>query len=167
MSLIWKAQYLVFPTARQQIFALLILPKLIFSYLSYLNNFLNSTLKIHLPNYVTLSPVDCARNVGVICDKNLTCARHVCASKSCFFDTHDLRRTQITIDHSTACTIATSLIHYKIDFCNSLLLNLPATQINHLQLVLNSAARAITKISSYLSNSEITQLAYNQAKNSS
>jgi len=29
--------------------------------------------------------------------------------------------------------------------CNSLLLNLPATQTNRLQLVLNSAARAVTK----------------------
>jgi len=45
----------------------------------------------------------------------------------------------------TACTIATSLIHSKIDYCNSLLLNLPATQTNHLQLVLNAAARAVTK----------------------
>ena len=51
--------------------------------------------------------------------------------------------TIITIDHSTACTIATSLIHSKIDYCNSLLLNLPATQTNRLQLVLNSAARAV------------------------
>jgi len=30
-------------------------------------------------------------------------------------------------------------------YCNSLLLNLPATQTNRLQLVLNSAARAVTK----------------------
>jgi len=50
-----------------------------------------------------------------------------------------------TIDQTTACTIATSLIHSKIDYCNSLLLNLPATQMNYLQLVLNSAARAVTK----------------------
>jgi len=39
----------------------------------------------------------------------------------------------------------TSLIHSKIDYCNSLLLNLPVTQTNRLQLVLNSAARAVTK----------------------
>jgi len=45
----------------------------------------------------------------------------------------------------TACTIVTSLIHSKIDYFNSLLLNLPATQTNRLQLVLNSAARAVTK----------------------
>jgi len=48
------------------------------------------------------------------------------------------RRIRNTIDQTTACTIATSLIHSKIDFCNSLLLNLPATQTNRLQLVVNS-----------------------------
>jgi len=37
------------------------------------------------------------------------------------------------------------LIHSKTDYCNSLLLNLPATQTNHLQLVLNSVARAVTQ----------------------
>jgi len=41
--------------------------------------------------------------------------------------------------------MATFLIHSKIDCCNSLLLNIPATQTNRLQLVLNSAARAVTR----------------------
>jgi len=45
------------------------------------------------------------------------------------------------------CTIATSLIPSKIDYCNSLLLILPATQTNRLQFFLNSAVRAVTKTS--------------------
>jgi len=57
----------------------------------------------------------------------------------------NLKRIRYTIDQTTACTIATSLIHSKIDYCNFPLLNLPATQTNRLQLVLNSAARAVTK----------------------
>jgi len=57
----------------------------------------------------------------------------------------DLRRIRNTIDQTTACTIATSLNHSKIDNCNSLLLNQPATQTNRLQIVLNSAARVVTK----------------------
>jgi len=50
-------------------------------------------------------------------------------SKSCFHNIRDLRRirNRPTIDQTTACTIAISLIHSKIDYCNSLLLNLPAT----------------------------------------
>jgi len=49
------------------------------------------------------------------------------------------------IDQTTPCTIATSLFHSKIDYCNSLLLNLPATQTNHLQLALNTAACDVTE----------------------
>ena len=101
---------------------------------------------IHLPNTINLSPVDSARNLGIIFDKNLTFAQHISSvSKACFLNIRDLRRIRQTIDHATACTIATSLIHSKIDFCNSLLLNLPTTQTNCLQLILNSAARAVTK----------------------
>jgi len=100
---------------------------------------------IHLPNNVILSPVDAARNFGVIFDKNLSFVQYIsCISKSCFLNIRDLRRIHNTIDQTTACIIATSLIHSKIDYCNSLLLNLLATQTNRLQLVLNSAARAKT-----------------------
>jgi hypothetical protein len=53
------------------------------------------------------------------------------------------------LNGANRCTIATSLVHSKIDYRNSLLLNLPATQTNRLQLVLNSAARAVTKTSKF------------------
>ena len=50
-----------------------------------------------------------------------------------------------TLDHTTAHTIATSLIHSKLDYCNSLFLNLPQSQLNRLQLILNASARAVSK----------------------
>ena len=50
----------------------------------------------------------------------------------------------IDLTTASACTIATSLIHSKVDQCISLLLDLPAAQTNRLQLVLNSAVRAVT-----------------------
>ena len=46
-------------------------------------------------------------------------------------------------------TIATSLIHSKLDYCNSLFLNLNCQQTNRLQLILNSTARAVTKTPKY------------------
>jgi len=114
-----------------------------FSFLVYYSNSLNSII---LPNNVILSYLDPARNLGVIFDKNLSFAQHISTvSKSCFHKIRDLRRIHNTIDQTTACTIATTLIHYRIDYCNSLLLNLPGSQTNFLQLVLNSAARAVTK----------------------
>jgi len=107
--------------------------------LIYHNNSLNSIILCSLLNNVILSSVDSARNL-VICTKHITAV-----SKSCFHNIRDLRRIRKTFYQTTACTIVNSLIHSKIDYYNSLLLNIPATQTNRLQLVLNSTARAITR----------------------
>jgi len=40
---------------------------------------------------------------------------------------------------------ATSLIHSKLDYCNSFFLNLPQSQLGRLQFILNSSARAVSK----------------------
>ena len=41
----------------------------------------------------------------------------------------------------TASTIAASIVHSKLDYCNSLYYNLPKSQINRLQLIQNCLAR--------------------------
>jgi len=116
----------------------------------------NSLNSIILPfiysNNDILSPVDSDRNPGVIFDK--ICHLH---NISLLFLNHASTIFVIrlygcnTIDQ-TACLYHcyTSLIHSKIDYSNSLLLNLPATQTNLLQLVLNSAARAVTKTLNFI-----------------
>jgi hypothetical protein len=104
---------------------------------------------ISLPDNVTLSPAISARNLGVIFDSKLSFTEHISAiSKSCLYHIRDLKRLRSTINQPTASIIATALIHYKLDYCNSLL-NLPASHLNRLQLVLNSAARAVTRTSKF------------------
>jgi len=77
------------------------------------------------------------------------CSQHFSAvSKSCVHNIRDLRRVSNTIDQSTAYTIATSLTHSNIALA-TLLLNLPVTQTNRLQIVLNSAAQAVTKTNKF------------------
>jgi hypothetical protein len=72
---------------------------------------------------------------------------------------HDIRISPRPIlDQTTACNIATALIHSKLDYCDSLFLNLPANQLDRLQLVLNSAARAVTNTPKF-HYSEISSLA--------
>jgi hypothetical protein len=124
---------------------------------------------IHLPNNVAISPVHSARNIRVIFDSNLTFSEHISTvSKSCFYHIRDLRRIRNSIDHTTACTIAASLIHSKLDYCNSLLPNLPSTQTKRLQLVLNAAAHAVNKtpkfhhISPYLKSESLHWLKINE-----
>ena len=99
-----------------------------------------------MPSNVNITPTSSARNLGVIFDSSLTFSEHISSvSKSCFLSIRDLRRIRHTLDYSTAQTIATSLIHSKVDYCNSLFLNLPRYQLDRLQLILNSAARAVSK----------------------
>src|SRR5437899_4889503 len=52
-------------------------------------------------------------------------------------------------DHETAATIGAALVQSKLNYCNSLFLNLPGCEIDRLQFVQNSLARAICRRSKY------------------
>jgi len=52
----------------------------------------------------------------------------------------------VYLDTKTASTIATSIVHSKLDDCNSLYHNLLKSQITRLQQIQNSLARAVVKI---------------------
>src|SRR6218665_473732 len=45
-------------------------------------------------------------------------------SRSCFMHIHDLRRIRPMLGFKTASTIATSIVHSKLDYCNFLFLSL-------------------------------------------
>ena len=64
--------------------------------------------------------------------------------ESMFFD--DVVHYSLVIGHKTAIsTISTSIVHSKLDYCNSLYYNLPNTQLNRLQHIENSLARAVIR----------------------
>jgi len=86
------------------------------------------------------------RNLGIIFDKNLTFADHITQlSRTCYMHIRDLRRLRPILDYKTACTIATSIVHSKLDYCNSLFYNIDSSQIKRLQTIQNALARAVTK----------------------
>lgn len=98
----------------------------------------------------TIVPVKKARNLGILFDSNLNFDNQITAlSQSCFYHIRDLRRIRNTLDFKTASTVATALVHSKLDYCNSLYLNLPAYQIERLQYIQNSLARAVCRISKF------------------
>ena len=93
-----------------------------------------------------LSSVTTARNLGIIFDSNLSFKQHINSlTKTCQYHCRDLRRIRSTLDFETARTIATSLVHSKLDYCNSLFYLLPSSQLNQLQIIQNSLARAVTR----------------------
>ena len=92
----------------------------------------------------TITPTTSARNLGFIFDDHLDFSKQISAlSKSCYLQIRDLRRVRSCLDHKTACTIATSLVHSKLDYCNSLYQGLPQVNLIRLQHIQNSLARAV------------------------
>ena len=57
------------------------------------------------------------------------------------------------LDPKTASTIAASIVHSKLDYCNALYYSLPKSQLNRLQQIQNCLARTVVKApkSSHLS----------------
>jgi len=94
----------------------------------------------------SLTTTHSARNLGFIFDEHLTFSDQISAlSKSCYYHIRELRCIRPYLDFKTASTIATSIVHSKLDYCNSLYHNLPNHQLNRLQQIQNSLARAVVK----------------------
>ena len=95
----------------------------------------------------SLDTAHSARNIGFIFDEHISFLDQISAlSKSCYSHIRQLRCIRPSyLDHKTASTIATSIVHSKIDYCNALYYNLPNTQLNRLQHIQNSLVRAIVR----------------------
>ena len=60
-------------------------------------------------------------------------------SKTCYYYIRLLRCIRPYLDSSTACTVATSIVHSKLDYCNSLFYKPPKSQLaRRLQQIQNS-----------------------------
>ena len=85
-----------------------------------------SNPSLSLPSNHPITPTDSARNLGFIFDSSLNFSKQISSlSSACNYHIRDLRRIRHTLDLKTASVIATSLVHFKLDYCNSLYLNLP------------------------------------------
>ena len=99
---------------------------------------------LSLSSSTSVSPSASARNLGFIFDSHLDFSEQISAlSKSCYHHIRDLRRIRPCLDHKTSCTIATALVHSKLDYCNSLYHKLPKYQLDRLQRIQNSLARTV------------------------
>ena len=94
----------------------------------------------------SLNTTHSARNLGFIFDEHLTFPDQISAiSKACYYHIRQLRCIRPYLDSNTARTIATFIVHSKLDYCNSLYYNLPKSQITRLQQIQNSLVRVVVK----------------------
>jgi len=117
-------------------------------------------------NTSSLITTHSARNLGFIFDEYLTFSDQISAlSKSCYYHICELRCLRPYLDFKTASTITTSIVHFKLEYRNSLYYNLPQSQIKktpkHPELSC-SCCHQNAKIFSHHSCSEISTLAENK-----
>ena len=89
---------------------------------------------------VCVQSVSGLRPVCVHCQAANVC----CVLAMCSFCVH-VAFTQSEVGVHSVFSVRSLCIHSKLDYCNSLYLNISNQQLNRLQLILNSAARAVTK----------------------
>ena len=90
-------------------------------------------------------PSQSVKNLSFIFDAHISYHEQISAvTKACYYHIRDLRRIRPCLDTTTAATIATALVQSKLDYCNSLYLNLPSCELDRLQLVQNSLARVVS-----------------------
>ena len=87
-----------------------------------------------------VTPTDSARNLGVEFDKDFNFTKHISkVCRSCYYHIRDLRRLRRCLTAAVTKTIATSLVLSKLDYCNSILYNIPNRGIK------NCLARVVTR----------------------
>ena len=89
-----------------------------------------------------------ARVLGVIIDSSLTLDSHIAnITRTCYYYLRWIRDVRPRVTEYAAKVLVHTLVISRLDYCNSLLLNLPKKHIHRLQQILNYAARLV-KLSS-------------------
>ena len=110
----------------------------------HVNSLAVASFTVRNPNSWLLSYA--AWHVSTVCECMLYIAYDLqisSVSRSCFYHIRDIRRIRSVLDFTTAQSIGTFFVHSRLDYCNSLYYGLPKIQLNHLQHIQNSLARAV------------------------
>jgi len=98
----------------------------------------------HLIGSTVVSPSATIRDLGFFIDQDLPMKTHVQQTASrCFATLRQLRSIRRRIPTSVFHSFVSALVFSRLDYCNSLLIDLPLTHIQRLQSVQNAAARLI------------------------
>ena len=97
---------------------------------------------------VSSQPV--VKNLGAWLDSTLTMSTHI--SKLCgaaFYRLHNISRITKFLSLEVPKTLVHAFVIPRVDYCNSLLYDIPASQVNKVQRVLNAAARLVCRSPRY------------------
>ena len=91
-----------------------------------------------------ISPVPCARDLGVYLDERLSYDTHITKTvSSCFKQLVHINRIKHLLDRPTLLLVIKSFVFTKLFYCSSVWAKTSKANIHNLQLVQNFAARII------------------------
>ncbi len=91
-------------------------------------------------------PVSCARNLVVYVDSTLTLQNHVKnICKAVWFSIHKIGRLMRSLNNETPERLTHAFVTARLDWCNSLLIGLPGTELQKLQCLQNTVARLVSR----------------------
>ena len=96
---------------------------------------------------VKVSAVSSVRNLGTWFDNHLTMTTAI--NKTCqsgFYHLHNIRRIKRFLSFEDRNSIVQAIVMSRIDYCNSLLYGVTATNLTKLQWVQNAAARLVCSV---------------------
>jgi len=97
-----------------------------------------------------VTPISSVRDLGVYLGADASMTTHISqTAASCFSILRQLRSIHRSLPHHAVVSLVTSLMLTKLDYCNSLLVGLPAKLLNRLQAVINTAAHLVCQLSCY------------------
>ncbi len=92
----------------------------------------------------TVAPNKVARNLGIMIDDHLSFSDHIASvARSCRFSLFNIKKIRPYLTLYATQLLVQALVISRLDYCNSLLIGLPACAIRPLQMVQNAAARLV------------------------
>ena len=97
-----------------------------------------------------ITPAHCVRNLGVLMDSSLSFREHVNhVVSSGFYHLRSIKSAVKSLPFETAKSLVNCFVISRIDYCNSLLANMPRYALDRLQRVMNAAARMLCGAGKY------------------
>ena len=100
----------------------------------------NFTVKID--DNCIIEPSDVVRDLSVLLDNKLSMIHHISSvTKSCVFHLRRIRQIKSCLNELCLQTLVQALVISRLDYCNSVLVNLPDSTLHPYTTILHSAAR--------------------------
>ena len=95
--------------------------------------------------FISLRVSTSVTDLGVVIDGELSMSAHVSSlTRTCFFQLRQICAVHRSLYPNSTKTLVNSFVSSRLDYCNSLLHGINASQLNKLQRVQNAAARLIS-----------------------